>query len=191
MGLRQGAWEGPQQEWQKQQQQHDEKEVVEDAQSLDRRFLQMAFQLPLLSVTPLFFPLWCSAHWGSVKIGKYSPIDPAVAARQEFEQETVCGCEEGSVWGAAFKRSPRQYFTLSSILFRLSSKKGAKSELNFESWLYAFEKSKNIYLCINAKSKPNDFMFYVWPLGLTGGRISHLLDVQCGWKGKSSWQRKL
>lgn len=139
-----------------------------------------------VSVSPPVFPLWCTAHWG--EIGKYSPIDPAVAARREFEQETVCGCKEGSVWGVAIFC---QYFTLSRISFRLSSTKGAEPGLNFESWLCAFENSKNIHLCINAKSKPDDFMFYVWPLGLTGGRILHLRDARCGWKGETHWQREL
>lgn len=81
-------------------------EVV-DAQTSKRRWLQMAFLLPLflpfltlsscLSVSgftlcvPFFsvFPHWCPAHSGSAEIAKCSPLDPDAATQQGLEPVCV------------------------------------------------------------------------------------------------------
>lgn len=110
------------------------KREVEDAQTSDRRWLQMASWLPLffpflvvssslslcvhsLFLFPFFcyfsvFPHWCSAHQDSAQIGKCSPLDPAAETKQGFKPGPVC------VWGwSAFKETTLcppfcHYFTL-------------------------------------------------------------------------------
>lgn len=63
------------------------------------------------------FPDWCSAHWSSADIGKWSPLDPAAERKQGFEPDPVCVCvcvrTQRCVGRSAPSTPPLHYRTIS------------------------------------------------------------------------------